>query len=138
MLHPVALSDVERVFIPINEPQRHWSLAMFHICSGVVTFYDSEITHDEEFRTWYLNMRECLAAKIPIIIKETGVFEKKIIDPAKYNISFRHVDHVPKQGGVFGDCGVFLCMLAHGVPLAVDDPVQAALTYREKMIRFYF
>ncbi|GJW16960.1 phospholipase-like protein [Tanacetum coccineum] len=98
MLHPVALSDVERVFIPINEPQRHWSLAMFHICSGVVTFYDSEITHDEEFRTWYLNMRECLAAKIPVILKET----------------------------------------AHGVPLAIDDPVQAALAYREKMIRFYF
>ncbi|GJV26764.1 phospholipase-like protein [Tanacetum coccineum] len=141
-LYPVAWSDVERVFIPINESQRHWSLAMFHICSGIVTFYDSEITHDEEFHTWYLNMRECLAAKIPVILRETGVFEKKNIDPAKYNISFRHADHVPKQGGVFGDCGVFLCMflyrLAHGVPLAVDDPVQAALAYREKMIRFYF
>ncbi|GKA52628.1 phospholipase-like protein [Tanacetum coccineum] len=104
-LYPVAWSDVERVFIPINKPQRHWSLAMFHICSGVVTFYDSEITHDEEFCTW-------------------------------------HADHVPKQGRVFGDCGVFLCMflyrLAHGVPLVVDDPVQAALAYHEKMIRFYF
>ncbi|GJY92071.1 phospholipase-like protein, partial [Tanacetum coccineum] len=67
-LYPVAWSDVKRVFIPINEPQRHWSLAMFHICSGVATFYDSKITHDEEFRTWYLNMRECLAAKIPNIV----------------------------------------------------------------------
>nr|GEU91540.1 phospholipase-like protein [Tanacetum cinerariifolium] len=89
-IYPVAWNDVERVFIPINEPKRHWSLAMFHICLGVVTFYDSEITHDEEIRTW-------------------------------------HADHVPKQGGVFGDCGVFLCMflyrLAHDVPLAVDDPV---------------
>ncbi|GKB90909.1 phospholipase-like protein [Tanacetum coccineum] len=88
-LYPVAWSDVER---------RHWSLAMFHICSAVVTFYDSEITHDEEFHTWYLNMRECLVAKIHVILKE----------------------------------------MAHGVPLAVDDPVQAALAYREKMIRFYF
>nr|GEY37992.1 phospholipase-like protein [Tanacetum cinerariifolium] len=58
-LYPIGWSDVEWVFIPINEPQRHWSLAMFHICSGIVIFYDSEITHDEEFVTWYLNMREC-------------------------------------------------------------------------------
>nr|GEY26868.1 phospholipase-like protein [Tanacetum cinerariifolium] len=91
---------------------------------------------DDHRKGWLLdelNMRECLAAKIPIILKETGVFEKKIIDPVKYNISFRHADHVPKQGGVFGDCGVFMCMflyrLAHSVPLAVDDPVQVALAY---------
>ncbi|GKC00323.1 phospholipase-like protein [Tanacetum coccineum] len=133
------------VFIPINEPKRHWSLAMFHICSGIVTFYDSEksnATHDKEFRQWYLKKRQCLEEKIPIVIKETSVFEKKNIDPAKYKIFFRHANHVPKQGEVFGDCGVFLCMflyrLAYGVPLAVDDPVQAALAYREKMIRFYF
>ncbi|GKB49228.1 hypothetical protein Tco_0899981, partial [Tanacetum coccineum] len=32
----------------------------------------------------------------------------KNIDPAKYKISFRKAVHVPKQGGVFGDCGVVL------------------------------
>nr|GEY71540.1 phospholipase-like protein [Tanacetum cinerariifolium] len=62
--------------------------------------------------------------------------DEKNIDPAKYKISFRHVDHVPKQGEVFGDCGVFLCMflysLAYGVPFPGDDPVHAALAYREK------
>ncbi|GKB55551.1 phospholipase-like protein, partial [Tanacetum coccineum] len=72
-------------------------------------------------------MRECLEEKIPVVLKETGVFEKKNIDPTKYKISFRQADLVPKQGEVFGDCGVFLCMflyrLAYGVPLAVDDPV---------------
>ncbi|GKA32979.1 phospholipase-like protein [Tanacetum coccineum] len=70
------------------------------------------------------------------------MFRREDLDPAKYKISFRHADHVPKQGGLFGDCGVFLCMflyrLAYGVPLVVDDPVQAALADREKMIRFYF
>ncbi|GJR61600.1 phospholipase-like protein [Tanacetum coccineum] len=87
-IYPVGWSNVEWVFIPINEPKRHWSLAMFHICSRIVTFYDSEksnATHDKEFRPWYLKMR-----------------------------------------------------LAYGVPLAVDDPVQVALAYREKMIHFYF
>nr|GFB16465.1 phospholipase-like protein [Tanacetum cinerariifolium]GFB16474.1 phospholipase-like protein [Tanacetum cinerariifolium]GFB17341.1 phospholipase-like protein [Tanacetum cinerariifolium] len=87
-------------------------------------------------------MRQCLEEKIHVVLKETGAFEKKNIDPAKYKISFRHTDHVPKQGGVFGDCGVFLYMflyrLAYGVPLAVDDPVQTALAYREKINHFYF
>ncbi|GJT44891.1 phospholipase-like protein [Tanacetum coccineum] len=94
---------VDEVFIPINEPKRHWSLAMFHICSGIVTFYDiekSNATHDKEFRPWYLKMRQCLEEKIFVVLKETGV-----------SIRF---------------------------PLGVDDPVQAALAYREKMIRFYF
>ncbi|GKB65832.1 phospholipase-like protein [Tanacetum coccineum] len=135
-IYPVAWSNVERVFIPINEPKRHWSLALFHICSGIVTFYNSEDTHDFEFRTWYLNMRECLEEKLHVVLKETGMFEKKNIDPAKYKISFRKAVHVPKQGGVFGDCGVVL--IAYGVPLAVDDPLQTALAYREKMIHFYF
>nr|GEY55468.1 phospholipase-like protein [Tanacetum cinerariifolium]GEZ32647.1 phospholipase-like protein [Tanacetum cinerariifolium] len=87
-------------------------------------------------------MRQFLEEKIHVVLKETGVFEKKNIDPAKYKISFRHADDVPKQGRVFGDCGVFLCMflyrLAYGIPLAVDDPIQATVAYREKMIRFYF
>nr|GEW59147.1 B3 DNA binding domain-containing protein [Tanacetum cinerariifolium] len=51
---------------------------------------------------------------------------KSVVGRSKYKISFRHADDVPKQGGVFGDCDVFLCMflyrLAYGVPLAVDDP----------------
>ncbi|PWA64685.1 phospholipase-like protein [Artemisia annua] len=33
--------DVDRVFIPINEPKKHWSVAQFHIQSGNVIFYDS-------------------------------------------------------------------------------------------------
>ncbi|GKE53468.1 phospholipase-like protein, partial [Tanacetum coccineum] len=110
-IYPVGWSNVERVFIPINEPKRHW-FAMFHICLGIVTFYDSEksnSTHDKEFRLWYLKMRQCLEDKILVVLKETGVFEKKNSNLEKYKISFRHADHVPKQGGVFGICGVFLC-----------------------------
>ncbi|GJU74416.1 hypothetical protein Tco_1265821 [Tanacetum coccineum] len=72
-------------------------------------------------------MRDCLKEKIPVVLKETGVFEKKNIDPAKYKISFKVADGVPKQGGVFDDCGVFRCMflyrLANGIPLALDDPL---------------
>nr|GEY55493.1 RNA-directed DNA polymerase, eukaryota [Tanacetum cinerariifolium] len=85
-----------------------------------------ERTEGEEYRKWYLQMTDCLEEKIHVVLKETGVFEKKNINPAKYKISFKVVDEVPKQGGVFGDCGVFLCMflyrLANGIPLALDDP----------------
>nr|GEV83690.1 phospholipase-like protein [Tanacetum cinerariifolium] len=59
--------------------------------------------------------------KIPVVVKETGVFEKKTIDPSKYNISFRYADHVPKQGGVFGDCGVFLCMFLYRSSFRRDE-----------------
>nr|GEW50387.1 phospholipase-like protein [Tanacetum cinerariifolium] len=72
--------DVERVFIPINEPKRHWSLAQFHIQSGNVTFYDSQKIEGVEYRSW----------------------------------------------------------LARGIPLEVKDPIQMALAYREKMVKFYF
>nr|GFA36751.1 phospholipase-like protein [Tanacetum cinerariifolium] len=136
-LNPVAWSDVER-----DEISDVNNCAIIYVDSS---FWRGLCGLDDHRKGWLLdelNMRECLAAKIPIILKETGVFEKKNIDPAKYNISFRHADHVPKQGGVFGDCGVFMCMflyrLAHSVPLAVDDHVQVALAYREKMIHFCF
>nr|GEZ24667.1 hypothetical protein [Tanacetum cinerariifolium] len=78
----VARLGFKRVFIPINKPLRRWSLAMFHICSRVFTFYNSERTGGGEYRKWYLQMRDCLEEKIHVVLKETGVFEKKNIDPA--------------------------------------------------------
>nr|GEX27282.1 phospholipase-like, aminotransferase-like mobile domain protein [Tanacetum cinerariifolium] len=48
-----------------------------------------ERTEGGEYHKWYLQMRDCLEEKIPMVLKETGVFEKKNIDPAKYKISFQ-------------------------------------------------
>ncbi|PWA37409.1 phospholipase-like protein [Artemisia annua] len=141
-VYDYAWADVVRVFIPINEPFTHWSLAVFYIQTGEVLFYDSGETYDMEYRECYFTMRRCLRENLPFIIKETGVFEKKGIDPTTYHISFRHVTHIPKQGGVFGDCGIFLCIflyrLAYGIPLVMDDSIQTAFAYREALIRFYF
>ncbi|GJR83625.1 phospholipase-like protein [Tanacetum coccineum] len=84
----------------------------------------------------------CLESKLLVVLQETGVYVSKGIDPTHYSIKFRHAQNVPKQGGVFGDCGVFDCLflyrLAHGIPLVVEDPIQIALEYREKMINFFF
>nr|GFA06657.1 phospholipase-like protein [Tanacetum cinerariifolium] len=132
----------EEVFISINEPNRHWSLAKLHIKSRNVTFYNSQETFDVEIRPWYVKIRRCLESKIPVVLQETGVFVSKGIDPTHYSINFRHAQNILKQGGVFGDCGVFFCLflyrLAHGIQLDVEDPIQTILAYREKMINFFF
>ncbi|GKA28800.1 phospholipase-like protein [Tanacetum coccineum] len=48
---------VEKVYFPVNEPERHWYLAELQISTGVVTFYDTlgwvkgrEICHDSLYR----------------------------------------------------------------------------------------
>nr|GEV44001.1 phospholipase-like protein [Tanacetum cinerariifolium] len=87
-------------------------------------------------------MRSCLETKLPILLHRIAVFASKGIDPNIYSIKFSKEQNVPQQGGLFGDCGVFVCLflyrLAYGIPLAVEDPIQMALAYREKMVKFYF
>ncbi|GJY13879.1 hypothetical protein Tco_0383188 [Tanacetum coccineum] len=79
--------------------------------------------------------------QLPVVLERANIFQKNETDPSKYTITFRLADNVPKQGGVFGDCGVWVCILlyrlAHGLSLDVDDPVDVALAYREKMVRFF-
>ncbi|GJY98406.1 phospholipase-like protein [Tanacetum coccineum] len=51
-LYKVSWCDVEEVFMPINETDQHWCLAHLHIRTGLVTFYDSGLTYDPEWREW--------------------------------------------------------------------------------------
>ncbi|GJW86258.1 phospholipase-like protein [Tanacetum coccineum] len=104
-LYKVSWCDVEQVFIPINETDEHWCLAHLHIRTGLVTFYDSGVTYDPEWREWYISLRECLKAKIPEVMMQAKVFDQKGIDHTRYTISYTNAMNVPKQGGVFGDCG---------------------------------
>lgn len=84
----------------------------------------------------------CLQVNLPIVLGRANVFNKQGIDSTKYTITFKLGENVPKQGGIFGDCGVWACInlyrLSHGVSLEVDDPVNFALAYREQMLRFFF
>ncbi|GKA83213.1 phospholipase-like protein [Tanacetum coccineum] len=52
---------------------------------------------------------------------------------AKCKISFKVAVVFPTGWGVLRST-----MLANGIPLALDDPLQSALAYREKLIHFYF
>ncbi|GKE54407.1 phospholipase-like protein [Tanacetum coccineum] len=103
-IYPLAWRDVE---------QRHWSLAQFHIQSRNVTLYDSQKTYDVEYRPWYVKMRSCLATKLLVVLQQTGVFASKRINPTSYSIMFSHAQNVPKQGRVFGDYGVFVCLFLY-------------------------
>ncbi|PWA54585.1 phospholipase-like protein [Artemisia annua] len=113
--YPVPWKDVERVFFPVNEPDKHWILAELHIATDVVTFYDS--------------------------LGLCGVLKSKSISIDTYDISYDFA-RVPVQGGLFGDCGVWVCIclyrLCRNEPLEVKDPVQAALAYRERMLDYYW
>nr|GEW26168.1 phospholipase-like protein [Tanacetum cinerariifolium] len=81
------------------------------------SFWNGLCAFDDNRKGWLLDetdmdwamMMDCLKEKIHVVLKGTGVFEKTNIDPAKYKISFKVADGVPKQGGVFVDCVVFLC-----------------------------
>ncbi|GJW02135.1 hypothetical protein Tco_1560991 [Tanacetum coccineum] len=122
-IYPLAWRDVEQ----------------FHIQSGNVTLYDIQKTYDVEYHPWYVKMRSCLATKLLVVLQQTGVFASKRINPTSYSIMFSHAQNIPKQGRVFGDYGMFVCLILYRldprIPLDVEDPIQTALAYREKMVK---
>ncbi|PWA93253.1 phospholipase-like, Aminotransferase-like mobile domain protein [Artemisia annua] len=140
--YPLGWADVERVFIPINEPETHWSLVVFHIRTGNVTFYDTQGYPQPETRLFYLRMRETLETRLLEVLKAEDVFDQLGIDPVSYRIKFMNAEDVPRQGGLFDDCGVWVCILLFRLgndrPLEFDNPIQTALAYRERLIKFYY
>ncbi|GJX25369.1 hypothetical protein Tco_0231665 [Tanacetum coccineum] len=68
-------------------------------------------------------------AKLPEVMDQAGVFQKKGIDPTTYNISFRNVVDAPKQGGVFGDCGIWTEVPATEVYLKEIKDADKSLNY---------
>ncbi|GJX57755.1 hypothetical protein Tco_0287652 [Tanacetum coccineum] len=101
----------------------------------VGAFKESLILSDETDRSFH----PC--ANIPEVMMQAKVFDQKGIDHTRYTISFTNDVNVPKQGGVFGDCGIWTCIffyrLSHGLSLDVDNLIQTALAYREHMAEFF-
>ncbi|GJR11049.1 phospholipase-like protein [Tanacetum coccineum] len=111
--------SVEKVYFPINAEDNHWILAEFHIRSGVITFYDSLPPENliVEDRKWWLYARQVYADKLPKLLIQSEVMEKKNIDPSNYSISYR---------------------LLNNLPLEVSNPTQAGLAYREHLTDFFW
>ncbi|GKD85738.1 ulp1 protease family, C-terminal catalytic domain-containing protein, partial [Tanacetum coccineum] len=141
---PWFANNVQKVYFPINEKDSYWVLRELHISSGLITIYDSLgcPSNGIETRLFWLDLREKLQFQIPLFLDNTEVFEKKNIVKDDYSISFQYADGVPIQGGLYGDCGLWVCIflyrLSHNIPLEVDDPISFALAYRERLIEFYW
>ncbi|PWA69469.1 phospholipase-like protein [Artemisia annua] len=130
--YSIPWSDVKQVFMPINEMESHWFVARFEIERGLVTFYDGGQVFVEALPDFYYQVMDCLQSQLPKVLSQAQVFQKKGIDPSTYNITFYHLDKIPKQSGIFGDCGIWVVSFYIAWLM---DPVQAALAYREQMAK---
>ncbi|GJR34043.1 phospholipase-like protein [Tanacetum coccineum] len=94
----------------------HWFLAEFKIMTGVVTFYDTLCGLEpgqEENRDWWLSLRKMMIEQLPRGMSKHGIFNKKYIDPKRYNITFEFSNCAPIQAGLYGDCGVWVCIMMY-------------------------
>ncbi|GJR84724.1 phospholipase-like protein [Tanacetum coccineum] len=74
-------SDVDQVFIPINETGQHWCLAYLDILSGLVTFYDRGDTYDYKLCDWREHMLEMQSfLHVSIVLAESYNFLKELQD----------------------------------------------------------
>ncbi|GJY42193.1 phospholipase-like protein [Tanacetum coccineum] len=135
--YPVAWQDVEKVYFLVNEPKKHWCLAELHISTGVVTFYDSLGWVCGNRRPWWRTMKRTLPQQLTLYLNEHGVLQSKGIAVETYEIKYMF-PKVVRQADDYGDCGVWVCIflyrLSRNLPLTVDDPLQTALAYRERML----
>ncbi|GJY41464.1 hypothetical protein Tco_0428734, partial [Tanacetum coccineum] len=103
---------------------------------------ESGDNYNLECHDWYIRTRDCLQVRLPEVLELLNVFDKKGIAKSTYQITFTIAENVPKQGVSLVTVGsgyvFFLYRLAHDISLDVEDPVQAALAYRERMAQFYY
>nr|GFA61773.1 ulp1 protease family, C-terminal catalytic domain-containing protein [Tanacetum cinerariifolium] len=83
--------SVEKVYFPINVEDNHWIIPEFHIRSGVITFYDSLPLENliVKDRKWWLYVRQVYADKLPKLLIQSEIMEKKNIDPSNYSVNYR-------------------------------------------------
>ncbi|PWA26091.1 ulp1 protease family, C-terminal catalytic domain-containing protein [Artemisia annua] len=133
--YPVSWCDVEKVLFPINEPRKHLALGELHICTGVVTIYNSLRHHTYKHIWWNKTMPEIFGYWLPKYLKEHRVLSAKGIDTDGYAITWKYADNVPQQCTNYGDCGIWVCInlyrLGHNMSLNAEDPAKTALAYRE-------
>ncbi|GKB07264.1 ulp1 protease family, C-terminal catalytic domain-containing protein [Tanacetum coccineum] len=103
------------VYFPINENDSHWVLGELHISSGLITIYDSLGCPPNGIEThlFWLDLMDKLQFHFLLFLDNAEVFEKKNIVKDEYSISFKFADGVPIQGGLYGDCGVWVCIFLY-------------------------
>ncbi|GJV54390.1 phospholipase-like protein [Tanacetum coccineum] len=109
-MYPLPWIAVEKVYFLVNEPKKHWCLAELEIRNGVVRFYDS--------------------------LGWAG----RSISADDYKITYKYAAAL-FQASLFGDCGIWVCIfvyiLCRNLPMTVDDPLETALAYCERMLEYF-
>ena len=121
----------------------HWTLGELTISTGVITLYDSLGSQkDKDLSPWNRKLRRTIQTQLPIYLINSEVMEKRRMDPDSYHVSFRYATNVPKQGGLYGDCGIWVIILLYRLsqnrPFNFRKPDQAALAYREHLTAFFW
>ncbi|GJU16715.1 phospholipase-like protein [Tanacetum coccineum] len=125
------------------------ALGELELWTGVITVYDSMTPRKrnkklsiQENITWWIKMRATITEQLPLYLHRLGVLKSKGLDVSVYKIKFQFLEKVPFQANVYGDCGVWVCILlfglTQGLPLFFGDPLQTALAYRERMLGYYW
>ncbi|GJZ34133.1 phospholipase-like protein [Tanacetum coccineum] len=140
-MYPLPWQAVEKVYFPINEPKTHWCLAELEIHTGVVTFYDTLGWAGGSRRRWWRRMKKLFPEKLTVYLVMHGILERKGISADDYKITYKYAD-APFQSSLFGDCGIWVCIfiyrLYRNIPLTVDDLLETALAYRERMLEYFW
>ncbi|GKC73611.1 hypothetical protein Tco_1119494 [Tanacetum coccineum] len=80
--------------------------------------------------------------KSPLFLDKIEVLKRKRLQLGEYKITFQFEEKVPHQGSVYGDYGLWVCLLlyrlTHKLPLVFGDPLRVALAYREHMLAYYW
>ncbi|GJR76436.1 phospholipase-like protein [Tanacetum coccineum] len=130
-------------------PDADWALAGPHFCpailGGGMPVYISKVKGrcvpwtDVEKVYFPLNQPEVHWALAELHLR-TGVLKRKGLLLGDYKITFQFEEKVPHQGSVYGDYGVWVCLLlyrlTHKIPLVFGDPLQVALAYRKRMLAY--
>ena len=87
-------------------------------------------------------MRSTLEVKIPKLLQKCEVMDRKKIDKQTYKITFKYAENVPRQGNLYGDCGIWVMInlyrLTHNLSLKVENPTLAGLAHRERLTDFFW
>ncbi|GJX15162.1 phospholipase-like protein [Tanacetum coccineum] len=116
-MYPLPWQAVEKVYFLVNKPKTHWCLAELEIHTGVVTFYDSLGWAGGSRRRWWRRMKKLLPEKLTVYLVMHGILERKGISADDYKITYK---------------------LCRNIPLIVDDPLEIALAYRERMLEYFW
>ncbi|GKA27862.1 phospholipase-like protein [Tanacetum coccineum] len=140
-MYPLPWQAVEKVYFLVNEPKTHWCLVELEIRTGAVTFFDFLGWVGGSRRRWWRRMKKLLPEKLSVYLVMHGIFQSKGISADDYKITYKYVD-APFQASLFGDCGIWVCIfiyrLCRNLPLIVDDPLETALAYRERMLEYFW